>query len=335
MEVIMSDETLEQTFQVTAPPRLKISNIRGSIVIQAGEPGVIAVKAVKHGNSDSSKHINIEMTQEADGSVRVETRSNEAFLGFLSHPPKVDYTVHVPQNITLDASAISSSVNVSGLEGDFKFNTVSGDVVLASLTGPIKLNAVSGDVSATRLAGDIKVETVSGDVRLAESSFPSADGTTVSGELVIQTPLAEGPYRFSSVSGDVHVVVPTNTHCTGKISSVSGKIRSSLPVTVTRLGNGSKVTEIQGGGTKITLNSVSGDLSIETEGVPATAVPAASPFPAAPVPPIPPVPPAPPSPPVPPAAPAAPPLSTAEILQRIELGEMTVEDALKLMKDQS
>ena len=330
----MSDETIEQTFQVTAPARLKISNVRGSIVVLPGDPGVIAIKAVKHANTGSSRQTNIEMTQEADGSVRVETRSDEAFLSFLSlsHPCKVDYTAHVPQGITLDTSGVSCSLNVSGLEGVFHFNTVSGDIELAELNGPIKLNAVSGDVNGSKLVGTLNLETVSGNARLADSNFPSTDANTVSGDLVIQTSLAEGPYHFNSVSGDVHVVVPADTRCTAKISSVSGSIRSSLPSTATRLSNGSKATEIQGGGTKVRLSSVSGDLSIETEGAPATAVPV---VPATPEAPIPPVPPIPSIPPIPPAAPIQPALSTAEILQLIERGEMTVDEALKLMKGQS
>ena len=104
----MSDETIEKTFQVTAPARLIISNVRGSVTIQPGEASVIEVKAIKHGNFDNDRNV-VEMTQDADGSVRVETRSNEALFGFLSHPPKVDYFVRVPQGIHLDASCISSS----------------------------------------------------------------------------------------------------------------------------------------------------------------------------------------------------------------------------------
>jgi hypothetical protein len=67
-------------------------------------------------------------------------------------------------------------------------------------------------------------------------------------------------------------------------------------------------------------------VSIETEGVPASTIPVTPVDPAVPVPPTPA------SQPIP-TAPA--PLSTAEILQRIERGEMTVDEAIKLMKDQS
>src|SRR4030067_2799369 len=101
-EVIMSDESIEKTFQVADPARLIISNIRGSITIQPGEANVIQVKAVKHGNFDSGRYT-IEMSQDTDGSVRVETRSNEAMFGFLAPPPQGGDTLQGPQGIHLYA----------------------------------------------------------------------------------------------------------------------------------------------------------------------------------------------------------------------------------------
>jgi len=321
----MSDETIEKTFQVTTPARLIISNVRGSITIQAGEAGVIEAKAVKHGNFENGSNV-VEITQDTDGSVRVETRSPDSLFGFLSHPPKVEYTVRVPQGIHLEASCVSSTLNVSGLEGVFKLKTISGDTELANLAGPLKLNAVSGDISGSHLAGVLELGTVSGRVRLTESDFPNADASTVSGDLILQTPLSGGPYHFSSVSGSVRLLVPPDTHCNAELNSVSGSIRSSLPAKTTHMGHGLKITQVGSGGAAVRLKSVSGSLSFEVEGVPATIVPVTTTYPAGPVPPMPPT---------QPVTPTPASLSTAEILQRIERGEMTVDEAIKLMKDQS
>ena len=327
----MSDETIEKTFQVADPARLIISNIRGSITIQPGEANVIQVSAVKHGNFDSGRY-GIDMSQDSDGSVRIETRANETMFGLFSFPPRVEYSLHVPQGVHLDASGVSSTLNVSGLEGVFKFKTVSGDIDLAHLTGTFKLNAVSGDITGSHLNGLLDLSTVSGRVRLLESSFPTANASTVSGNLTFQTAISDGPYHFSSVSGSVHMLVPSDARCTVELNSVSGSIRSSLPATTTRMGHGLKVTQIQGGGTAVRLKSVSGNVVIETEGVPASPVPGdVSTFEGhfSHIPPIPPIP----NPST--GSPTPAPLSTAEILQRIERGEMTVDEAIKLMKDQS
>ncbi len=329
----MSDEIVK-TFQVPEPARLIISNVRGSIVVQQGEAGVIQVRAVKHGNGDSGDVI--DMSQDSDGTVRVETRSHEALFGFLNHPPKVDYTVRVPKSIHLEASCVSSSLSVSDLDGAFKLKTISGDMELSKLIGPLKLGAVSGDITGAQLSGVLDLNTVSGRVRMSASSFPSADASTVSGDLSLQTTLSDGPYLFSSVSGSVHLVVPSDTRCKVELNSVSGSIRSSLPATSVAMGHGVKITQIQGGGTSVRLKSVSGSVSVETEGIPATTVPTTDYTPVSTVPPVPPVPPIPPASPAPPAPSAdSEPLTTSEILQRIERGEMTVDEAVKLMKGDS
>ena len=102
----MSEETIQKTFQVADPVHLIISNIRGSIVIEAGEAGVIEVKAVKHDNFNSDRFM-VEISQADDGTVRVETRSSESWFGYMSHPPKVDYFVRIPQGTNLKASCVS------------------------------------------------------------------------------------------------------------------------------------------------------------------------------------------------------------------------------------
>ncbi len=323
----MSEEIIEKTFQVGAPARLVISNIRGSVTIQPGEAGVIAVKAVKHGNSDSADNV-IEMTQDSDGTVRVETSHHESFFGLLSHPPRVDYSAKVPQGTHLEASCISSSLSVTDLNGSFKMKTISGDMDISNLSGPLKLNAISGDISGTRLSGVLDLGTVSGRVKLLQSDFPTADGSTVSGDLILQTAVSGGPYAFSSVSGSVRLLVPPDTHCSAELNSVSGRIRSSLPATSSSIGHGLNITQVGSGGTSVRLKSVSGSLVLETEGVPATNVPAAS-TPAGQSTQAPPVAP------VPPPAPPAAPLSTTEILQRVERGEISVDEAIRLMKDAS
>jgi DUF4097 and DUF4098 domain-containing protein YvlB len=320
----MSDETIEKSFQVSDQARLIISNIRGSVTIQPGETNLIEVKAVKHGGFDNG-NFSVEMSQDSDGTVRVETRNKEAWFGFLSHPPKVDYSVRAPQGSKIDASGISNSLSVSDLQGEFKFKTISGDIDIANLTGPFKLKAVSGDINGAKLSGALELGTVSGRVKLLESNFPSADANTVSGDLILQTPIAAGPYQFSSVSGAVRMLVPAETHCNAELNSVSGSIRSSLPASSNASGHGLKEAQFGSGGTLVRLKSVSGSLTFEVEGIPATNVSSrvaeertvSS---------------------MPPASPSAPPpapLSTEEILQRIERGEMTVDEAIRLMKGQS
>jgi DUF4097 and DUF4098 domain-containing protein YvlB len=95
-----------------------------------------------------------------------------------------------------------------------------------------------------------------------ESSLSSVDATTVSGRMEYQTAFGAGPYRFNSVSGDVELSVPSETRCSAELHAVSGKLFTKLPATSIAKRNGNQTAEIQGGGVKVHLHSVSGNLSL-------------------------------------------------------------------------
>ena len=277
----MSD-TIEKMFTVSSPARLDLSNIRGSVEIRPGEDGIIRVTATKQTGRGDAERTEIEFSQEADGTVKVATRFPEGGWGWLigSFPCPVDYVVRAPRKCSLRLNGVSSETFAEGFEGEFSFNSVSGEMTLrdltgslsaksvsgemelADLTGELHINTVSGEISGKHLNGPLHLDTVSGKVSLEESSLPSAEATTVSGEMAYQTALGEGPYRFNSVSGDVELMVPSETRCSAELRAVSGKLSTKLPATSTSRQNGAQTVEVQGGGVKVYLNSVSGNLSL-------------------------------------------------------------------------
>src|SRR5512135_851218 len=125
-------ETIEKTFTVTAPARLNLGNILGSVVIRPGNDGVIHVIAIKQTGSGDPKATEIEMTQEGDGTVKVTTRYPEAWWGWIigSFPCPVDYTVEAPRGCSLKINGVSNDASAEGFEGQFDFHSVSGEIIL-------------------------------------------------------------------------------------------------------------------------------------------------------------------------------------------------------------
>jgi DUF4097 and DUF4098 domain-containing protein YvlB len=275
-------EIIDKTFTVGSPARLNLTNIRGSVEIRTGEEGVIHVTASKDASSGDSERTEVELSQESDGTVKVATRFPEGAWSWLfgSFPCRVVYVVQAPRNCALKINAVSSDIHAEGFEGEFSLQSVSGRMSLRSLTGPVRINTVSGDVeledltgdlrlttvsgkvSGKRISGPVQLNTVSGKVSLEESDLASVDATTVSGGMVYQTAFGAGPYRFNSVSGDVELLVPLETRCSAELRAISGKLFTKLPATSISQHNGNQTAEIQGGGVKIHLHSVSGNLSL-------------------------------------------------------------------------
>lgn len=263
----MSVETIEKTFSCPDSPHLTLSNIRGSVKIQPGDNGAIAVTAAKHNDTGDEENTRIEISQADDGSVKIYTRYDHMGYRFFRkwHPCKVDYEVLVPKECFLKVSGVSNTATIEGTSGELDISTVSGDLECRSLTGQLIIKTVSGDVRGEAISAFACLNTVSGDISLKNSDFPALRGVTVSGDLVIETPLGDGPYDFKSVSGDIKLDISAVDGATVSSSSLSGDVRTSLPFSRTNQSRNHRKIEIKGGGVKINHSSVSGDLFLDGE----------------------------------------------------------------------
>ena len=151
----MSITTIEETFTCPDSPHLSLSNIRGSVKIQAGEDGVIAVVGRKYLNTGDDENTSIEISQSSDGSVKVNTLYIHKGLRFLRKwvPCKVDYEIRVPNECTLKVRGVSNSTVITGITGSHDISSVSGDVDLRSLAGELRLKMVSGDAQGDLISG--------------------------------------------------------------------------------------------------------------------------------------------------------------------------------------
>ena len=307
----MSTETIERIFEVQAPAQLKVSNARGSVDIRPGDDGVISVTAVKHKSTSSLGRTQIIIEQQEDGRVVAEAKYENSITGWLglNKPCRVDFTIRVPKNCSVKANCVSSEAVIEGLEGTIDVNGVSGDLQLRDLSGDFNFSNVSGKLIAENISGPLVMNTVSGKAHIRASQLPSISGKTVSGDVSVETQLTDGPYEFKSVSGKLELLPPEDQGCVVNIKSVSGDIRTSWPVT-DRHGHGSnKQITILGGGPEVNVKSVSGIVRIGAKGA-AVEEPVVAPKPEKPV---------------------QVAKSQMQILEELERGELSVEDALKQM----
>lgn len=258
----MTSETLERSFTCPDSPRLILKNIRGSVKIKPGEDGFINVIAVKHSDSGDAENTHIDLSQSGDGSVKVLTRYDENHFQFLHKwlPCKVDYLVNVPQNCSLKLRGVSNTAEIEGITGKMDISSVSGPLECQALSGEIKIKTVSGDITGEDISGPVQLVAVSGDIEVKKSRFSSIVGKTVSGDIVIETSLEEGPYDFNAVSGDIRLDIPSPIGVTVSSSSISGRVRTDLPHSVSSQSRGHRKVDVEGGGIAINHNSVSGDL---------------------------------------------------------------------------
>ena len=270
----MTEEILEQVFEVQEPASLYLNNIRGSIEIHPQDPAaeskVITVKAVKDLDSGDGDLTTVEMTQESDGKVVVKTRfaglDVSSFEQLKRRPCKIHFSVEVPKNCKATLEAVSSSIALDGLQGAFDLNSISGGIDLQDLDGELRAHSVSGQIRAEALKGKLDFESVSGDIDLSKSQVPALKAKTVSGKILVQAAGQTDAYDFHTISGDVTLILAEEQGVSVQMQSLSGKLNLHHADGIARQ-RAPKDLAVQGGGPKVRFETISGDLHLTTQDV--------------------------------------------------------------------
>ncbi|CAN5443131.1 hypothetical protein BH11ACT8_BH11ACT8_27460 [soil metagenome] len=182
--------------------------------------------------------------------------------GFLGGDRRIDMVIVVPDNSSLttklgsadlvatgsyDTVSVrsgSGDVELSHLAGACLVETGSGDVVIDRTEGPLRVKSGSGDVTVQHTAAEVSVSTGSGDVEIGEAMAAtqvktgsgdlkighgrtSLSMTTGSGDLTIDR-FSAGQVQLKGASSDVRLGVPAGIPVWTDVSTVSGRIHSTL-----------------------------------------------------------------------------------------------------------
>ena len=259
----MTTESQEQIFQVSAPAKLLVKNIRGEVEITPGEDNLIKVEVITYPDSGYADDTEINLTQDADGRVRAEVRMPESVFGFGMHKPmRVDFRIQAPVETEIKLRNVSGPVSVRGFHGRMDLTTVSGSIHAEDLTGRLSLESVSGKLVGRGLKGEADLKVVSGKIEMSECDFPRLDCTSVSGKAAIETAFGEGPYKLNAVSGSLLLVVPEGSNCQVDASAVSGRFYTDLNVRQSHSSKRRWQVQIGEGGPDVCMKTVSGKMQL-------------------------------------------------------------------------
>jgi len=134
------------------------------------------------------------------------------------------------------AETVSGNVAVTGTPNLATAKTVSGNVTARDVEGAstLSLGTVSGTVVAAGLkARSLECGSVSGDIQLSDIQVERLMAKSVSGSIEFGATLARGGrYDLGSHSGDIRIVLASQTGFELDASTFSGSVRSDFPVTM-------------------------------------------------------------------------------------------------------
>lgn len=130
-------------------------------------------------------------------------------------------------------------------------NWAGGDIQIRNHAGEIEIKSRIGDIVPENITGPVIANSTSGNVDITFSELSTANPTSI-----------------TLVSGYIDISMPAKTSTDLDIISITGEIYTDLDIqlqgekeAMRRLGDGRKIEGIlNGGGTDMTLNTVSGDI---------------------------------------------------------------------------
>ena len=293
----------DRTRTVSGPARLYLSNGSGSARIHAGPPGQIHIHAEfrvrgwlwgnpRRGANQLSQNPPIRQ----EGSlIRVGSPA------FRAGDVSIDYTIEVPPDTEVRATAASGrlavadvagpvtatvgsgDVNLRQIQGDVRATTGSGQVRIEGVQGSAEITAGSGDVQLGSVGGRVRVTGGSGDITLSSPgnavTLRNGSGdirvTGASSDLRIHTgsgtvtvagsPSTGAYWELHAGSGDIVLNVPPNAGFHFNAQTRKGDIESHLPLTVlerSRL----ELRAVLGQGTaRVEVETTTGDIRLNSQ----------------------------------------------------------------------
>lgn len=236
-KVIVLDETerFEQSYPLNANGKVSVSNINGSITVEAWDRNEVRLEVTKVADSrETLSDVEIKIDSRPEY-FRVETDYNNWNRGGNKNwngrrRLEVQFRLNVPRTAYLD-----------------EIETVNGSVTVSNFTNYTKISAVNGSVKATNLRGTAKLSTVNGSTNADFEQLQPSD-----------------KIDLSTVNGSVVLVIPSDANATVKADTVNGSIKNDfgLPVRKGKYVGRDLYGRIGSGDTEIKLNSVNGGLSI-------------------------------------------------------------------------
>ena len=237
--VLQGDETerFEKTYPLNSNGRISISNVNGSITIEAWDRNEVKLEAVKIADSkERLAEVEIKVDSKQDA-LTISTEYGTWKNGSRNWNCNKNCRLEVQYKLMVPQKAVLNEVE-----------TVNGSVSISNMTNVTNASAVNGSVKAMNLRGTARIETVNGTT---EASFDSLNSNS--------------KINLSTVNGQVNLLIPSDVDATIKADTVNGNISNEfgLPVRKGKYVGRDLYGKVGDGSVKINLDSVNGGLNIK------------------------------------------------------------------------
>jgi DUF4097 and DUF4098 domain-containing protein YvlB len=300
VRALAADNTFDKTYNVSGHVRLELNNGSGNVDIRGSADnkvhvfGKVTAGWSVFGGSDKN-------LQDIVGNPPIDQHDNTIHIGrnsSLFRNISIDFKIEVPHDTDIDAEVASGGITIDGVrgpvkassasgyvhvyrvDGDTQLNAASGSVEASGIGGILHVSSASGDITASDVKGDVRVSAASGSIKITNPSdrvdASSASGSievfgakndlkihAISGSVHVEGDPANRFWELKSVSGSVDIRVPSNASFLLSAESMSGGIRTNIPVILEEQGKHSLRAHIGSSSGRIEVHTVSGGVDVQ------------------------------------------------------------------------
>lgn len=230
--------------RLTQGATLWVRNVNGPVVVEGARGDSAVVSAFKYWRRSDPAAVRL-VVQRDDSGLTVcalwpghehacGPRGAYRVAGVRGNDVSVRLVVRVPRGVRVEAS------------------TVSGRVQVAGTSMPVAAKTLNGDVDISTSAGSVVGVSVNGAVRAAVGELRAADSV-----------------RLKTINGAIEMLLPAGAHADLKATTVSGEVRTDLPL---RVEGRASPRRLQGrlgtGGAMVDLTTVNGSIRLAAHPTP-------------------------------------------------------------------
>ena len=226
--------TVARSWPAAAIQVIKVTEVSGSVRVEAGTTNEISLEATARGRRLKPKP-GVEneglFRTEIDGDMlsisRGHRKKNFTFFFGDSDDVSISYVLRVPPTVSLDVRTVNGRIATRGMEGETEASTVNGtiDVEVAGLK----------ELSATTVNGRVRAKFT--------RSFQGA--------------------KFRTVNGEVEAILPNDASFSVDLAQVNGDFEASFPLSIHSQPGSRRVSgEVNGGQHRLKIVTVNGDVEL-------------------------------------------------------------------------
>jgi len=163
---------------------------------------------------------------------------------------------------SVQANAMSGSIEVSNVDDDVRATTASGNVVISNTKGDVRATTLSGKINVENPGGRVETSNASGSIDI-KGAANDVKAQAASGQInVAGNPSANGYWDIQTVSGSVEIFVPSGSNFHLSASNSSGEISADIPIVIEEQGKHTLRAHVGDGGGRVEIHAVSGKIHI-------------------------------------------------------------------------